>query len=558
MEWRDEMSKTMTVMIGKYRGIIVSIVLATVVLTLYWPVTGYKFIALDDNLYIVENHHVQRGITAESLAWAMTTFDAANWHPLTWLSLMADYNMFGLNAGGYHMNSLLLHLLNSLLLFFILRRMTGKPLKCAFVAALFAVHPLNIESVVWVAERKNLLSTVFWLLTILTYIRYVEKQGWGWYMMSVVCFVLGLMAKPMLVTLPFILLLLDYWPLQRLHLRSPRMNDEIPEFSAKRMIIIHPLIEKIPFFILSILSVFITFHAAQSGGAVKSVSAFPLTGRIANAFISYVMYLVKMVWPSELAIFYPYSQNRPAWQVTAAVILVVLASGIVFLRRRGSRYLTVGWLWYLVTLLPVIGLIQVGFQSMANRYAYISLIGIFIIIAWSIPDLLKRVADRRYLLVLAVLLILALAFSTREQLPHWQSGEAAFLQALKVTENNHIAQMGMGNVWLARGDLQMARQHYEEALRIKPDYAEAHNNFAMVLMQVGRMDEAVAHYRDALKDSPNFAQAYNNLGVVLAGQRKFHEAEVCFKRALELKPEYVDARHNLTMLFTEKERLPKQ
>jgi len=536
--------------IGKYRGIIVSLLLAAVVLIVYHPIAGYDFIALDDNLYVLENRRVQGGITGNNLLWALKTFDAANWHPLTWLSLMADYDLFGLEAGGYHVTGLLLHLLNVLLLFLILVRVTGEVAKCTVAALLFAVHPLNIESVVWIAERKNLLSAFFWFLTVLAYVRYTEQEEWRWYLLVMVSFALGLLAKPILVTLPLVLLLLDYWPLRRFSLDRPVQAGPMPEPGSTRRVLFHLVWEKIPLFTLAALSALITYHAAQTGGAVKSAAAFPIAGRMANAVVSYGTYLVKMVYPSNLAIFYPYPPSRPVWQIAAAALFIVLTSMIVYRKRAEFRYALVGWLWYLITLLPVIGFIQVGYQSMANRYAYLSLVGIFIFIAWGIPDLLKKMPGRRYLPGVAAVLITALAFSTGIQLPHWQNGEAAFRWALLVTKHNHIARMGMGNVWLARGDLRMAQSAYEEALRIKPDYVEAHNNLALVLMRTGRADEAIIHYRQALTENPDSAEVHNNLGAVLAGLGKFPEAGISFRKAVELKPDYTDAHSNLAAVLT--------
>jgi len=551
-EWADETAKGMTVMIGKYRSIVVILLLSAVVLALYWPAAGYDFIALDDNLYVLENQHVQKGITGKNLLWAMTTFDAANWHPLTWLSLIADYELYGLNAAGYHMTNLFLHILNTIVLFLGLRRMTGEIWKCLVVAALFAVHPLNIESVAWIAERKNLLSTLFWILTIIAYIRYAEKPGWKRYGQVFLCFTLGLMAKPILVTLPFVLLLLDYWPLQRFSAPGTDRSEGILHSQSRRKLLIRLLKEKVPLIFASLLSAFVTFYAARMGGAVKAISVFPLIGRIENAINSYAMYLVQMVWPVDLAIFYPYPAGRPFWQVALSILFLAAVTGVVLFKGRKFGYLITGWFWYLITLLPVIGIVQVGFQSMANRYAYLSLVGIFIIIAWGLPDLLKRYSSRRYLLAVAAgLLILDLTVCTRMELPHWRSSEAAFTQALRVTENNHIAQMGMGNVWLGRGDLRRARYHYQESLRIKTDYAQAHNNLALVLMQEGKANEAAAHYREALKDDPGFAEAHNNLGVVFAGQGKSREAENGFRRALELKPDYAGAQSNLAKLLLE-------
>lgn len=492
--------------------------LAALVLVLYWPVFGYDFIALDDNLYVVENPNLQKGITKEGLGWATTTFHTTNWHPLTWLSYLADYELFGLNPAGYHLSNLILHLLNTLLLFILMRRMTGEIWKGAAVATLFAVHPLNIESVVWIAERKNLLSTLFWILTLLAYVRYVEKPGWKRYSWILVCFILGLMAKPMLVTLPFVLLLLDYWPLQRLSWTDRDRSGAIQDPRERRKLLIHLLIEKTPLILFSFLSAWITFHAARSGGAVKAIAVFPLTGRIENAIISYAMYLYKMAWPMDLAIFYPYPVGRPLWQAGLSILFLTAVTAFVCIKGRTHRYLITGWFWYGITLLPVIGLVQVGFQSMANRYAYLSVLGIFVIVVWGVPDLLKGFFRLLYLPAISVAVILAFTFCTKAALPDWKNSEAAFQQALRVTKNNHIAELGMGNVWFNRGNLSKAQDYYRMSLRIKPDFEEA----------------------------------YNNLGLVYAGQGKPREAETAFRQAMTLNPDFEAARINLARLLRDR------
>lgn len=529
----------------KYRPALIGLCLAAIVLALYGPVGGYDFIALDDNLYILDNVHLQRGLTWENLVWAMTTLDTANWHPLTWLSLMADCELFGLNAGGYHRTSLLLHLINTLLLFVVLRQMTGRDLRSGFVAALFAVHPLNIESVAWIAERKNLLSTLFWLLTLLAYVRYTQRPGRGRYGAVLAFFALGLMAKPMAVSLPIVLLLLDYWPLGRIA-AGDGAEGSVPARTALRQFAFL-VREKIPLLVLALLSVGITVLAAQDGGAVKTLGAFPISGRIANALAAYGAYLVKMLWPADLAIFYPYPPAIPFWKVVAAALALGAATFLVLVTGRRFRYLAVGWLWYLVTLLPVIGIVQVGYQSMANRYAYVPMIGIFILIAWGVPDWTRGRAGR-LVAAAGAAWVLALAVTTHLALPFWRDSDAAFGQALRVTRDNHIAQVGMGNVFLEQGDDAQAEAHYRESLRIKPDYALAHNNLGMALARQGKMHEAAAQYREALRDDPAFADPYNNLGVLLAREGRFKAARAYFLRAMELREGYPAAEGNLAAL----------
>jgi hypothetical protein len=530
---------------------IISFLLAAAVLAVYWPVTGYDFIALDDNLYVVENQHIQKGLTCKGIAWAMTTLYTTNWHPLTWLSLMTDYQFYGLNAAGYHGTSLILHILNAIFLFLLLRRMTGKDGRSAVVATFFALHPLNIESVVWIAERKNLLSTFFWILTMLAYVRYAEKPGWKRYSLILVCFIFGLMAKPILVALPFVLFLIDYWPLQRLSFPGRDRSGAIYDHENRRKLLILVLVEKVPLILLSLLSAWVTFYAARAGGAVKAISVFPLVGRIENAFISYAMYLIKMVWPVDLAIFYPYPAVRPLWQVALSVLFIAAVTGFVCLKGRTYRYLITGWFWYGITLFPVIGMVQVGFQAMANRYAYISLIGIYVIVAWGVPDLLKRFSGRLYLPAVSVAVILAFTFCTKSALPDWKNSELVFRQALNVTKNNHIAEIGMGNVWLGRGDLPKARSHYLESLRIKPDYPEAMINLGIVYMKMGLFEDAIAQYGKALDASPTDVRILNNLGVALACKGRHEEAVIRFREALRRSPGDQEAKDNLTKVMKE-------
>jgi protein O-mannosyl-transferase len=532
----------------KYQGIAALFLLTAVVLVLYWPVTGYDFIAMDDNLYLLENPDIQKGFSWQGISWSMTTFYTTIWHPLTWLSLLADYELYGFNAAGYHVSNLLLHILNTLFLFLLLRRMTGETWKCLIVAALFAVHPLNIESVAWIAERKNVLSTFFWIMTLFAYVRYTERPGWARYLQAVFLFALGLMAKPMLVTLPLMFILLDYWPLRRLAPVNRWGEEGLADSVHYGPVLWRLLKEKFPFLLLSFCSVLITLYVAKIGGQVQSTADFPIAGRIGNALIAYVSYLDKMIWPVDLAIFYPYPTGRPVWKFAAALLFLIAVTVFALLKRRTIPYLVTGWFWYLISLLPVIGIVQVGFQSLANRYAYVPLMGIFVIIAWGVPELLKTQISRRYLTAAGVALILIFSFSTWAQLPHWRNSETVFNYALRVTEDNFIAQCGMGDVWQSRGVFQIARLHYQEALRIKPAYAEARSNLAIILMKEGRIAEAEAEFREALKYKPGLAEAHNNLGAVLVLQKKFPEAAAHFSRALELKPGYVTAKGNLAQL----------
>lgn len=517
-------------------------VLAAAVLIVYWQVQYYDFIDFDDNIYIIENTQLQSGLTYKGLTWAFTTTHTTNWHPLTWLSLMFDYELYGLNPAGYHWTNIVFHLVNTVLLFLFLKRVTGEAAKSAFVAALFAIHPLNVESVAWVAERKNVLSTFFWILTMLAYVLYVEVPGFVRYALIVISFALGLTTKPVLVTLPFVLLLLDYWPLNRFP-----SGTAVGRGAGSRWSGISPLVyEKIPLFLLSCASCIITFCVAKSGGAVRSLATFPFDVRMANASVSYMRYLEKMVWPQNLAIFYPYEGIIIPWKVVVSCLLIAVFTAFVFSASRRFRYLPVGWLWYLGTMVPVIGLVQVGFHAMADRYAYIPLIGIFLIVSWGIADILERFHVRKALIMLSVgvIVVLLSVFSWR-QVQHWQNSVTIFQHALNVTKRNYQAHQGMGNVFLNRGDFNGAIGQYIEALRFKPDHAEAMNNLGMVLMYQGRFAEAMKQYQEALRIKPNQAKVHNNIGVLLAKQGNVEGAIAQFREALRDDPDFAGARRNL-------------
>lgn len=526
-----------------------SIILAT--LAAFWQVRNHEFINFDDKTYITENRYVQSGLTLEGVTWAFTTMYAGNWHSLTWLSHMLDCQLYGLSPSGHHLTNLVFHIASSLLLFFFLERMTGALWKSGFVAALFALHPLHVESVVWVAERKDVLSTFFWMLTMWAYVRYSERLGFSRYLLVLLFFTLGLLSKPMLVTLPFVLLLLDYWPLGRFQfgqLSADRKSCTSKSMSSgsQKTIALHLIREKAPFFVLCAVSSILTIFAQQKGGAVMSLAHFPLESRIANALVSYVSYIEKMIWPWHLAIFYPYQEMLPIWKVVGSGLLLVCVSLLVIHTARKLPYLIVGWFWYIGTLIPVIGLVQVGWQAMADRYTYVPLIGLFIMITWSLKDVLAGWRYRRIILsISAGILLSILMIVTRVQVHHWQNSIKLFQHSLEVTENNYFSHTVLGETLSLQGELDKAIDHYREALRIKPDFLEAHLSLAAAFEKEGKDQEAMVRYIEVLRIEPNSPVAHHSLGVLLFRQGKIQEAMDHFNEALRIKPDYPDAHNTL-------------
>ena len=492
-----------------HRCLLLCILLAVVTFAVYLPVRNHEFLHYDDDVYVTENQTIHSGPTWQNIKWAFTTGYASNWHPLTWLSHMVDCRLFGVNASAHHIVNLLFHIANTLLLLIVLNRMTKQLWPSAFVAALFALHPLHIESVAWVAERKDVLSILFWLLTMLAYARYAERPSTGRYFLALVLFILGLMSKPMVVTLPFVLLLLDYWPLGRLF--NPRFS------------IIRLLLEKLPFIILSAASSIITFIVQQKGGAMVAI---PFKERIANTAISYLTYIGKMFWPAHLAVLYPH----PAGFISAgkailyAVILTLITVLLLYYGRR-YKYLAVGWLWYLGTLVPVIGIVQVGSQAMADRYTYVPLIGLFVIIAFTIAELAPKIPFRKILLtVLAAVVLIACVIATSIQLKFWKNSFLLFEHTLAVIESNSIMQNNLANVFIDQGKPEDAARLFSKAIKSIPNSPEIHNNFGNALRQLDRKDEAIEHFKFALEIDPNFSKARYNLGLTLADKGKYNEA----------------------------------
>ncbi len=553
------------------RGALIYVAVALTTIAVYWPARQFQFVNYDDDDYVYQNRQVQRGLTLPGIVWAFTTRHASNWHPLTWLSHMLDWQLWDGNAGAHHLVNLLCHGANALLLLAVLHRMTGSLWRSALVAALFALHPLRVESVAWVAERKDVLSAMFWMLTMWAYIRYVEQPGWKKYLLTLGLCALGLMAKPMLVTLPFALLLLDYWPLGRTRWAKPATGHSVAKPTG------YLLQEKVPFLILTAASCVVTVWAQQR--SITVLERLPVSSRLGNAAVSYVRYIGKTLWPTDLAVFYPY-ERWPASTVLLAAVVLAGVTALVIARARRQPHLLTGWLWYLGTLVPVIGLVQVGLQSIADRYTYLPSIGLFVMLAWSVPE--RVTATRKQTVMVAsaaAIVLIACAVASRLQLRHWRNSLTLFRHALAVTRNNYVALSNLGAAMLEQGKLPEVIQHSERALQIKPDAAEAHNNLGsalfqsgnvqeaiahlqralqlkpdvalthynlgLALKQTGRLAEAVEHYRQALRLDPDYADAYNNLGVALAAQGKRQEATQCWEKTLRIDPQHADAQYNL-------------
>ena len=533
------------------RELLICMLLIVVTLLVFEQVRNHEFVNLDDPLYVTENHHVKAGLSPKSFIQAFTDTPAGYWIPLTWLSLMLDFEFYGLEAGGYHLTNLLFHIANALLLFLLLKRMTGKLWQSAFVAALFAIHPLRVESVAWVTERKDVLSTLFWLLTIWTYCHYIERPAIHRYLLVILTFALGLMAKPMVVTLPFALLLLDYWPLQRLQITksdaAAGLQTNLPSLPAGRNHqILSLILEKIPLFALAAISSIITLLTKRSLEAVQSIEEFPLSVRFANAVVSYVKYIGKMIWPENLAVFYPHPGSLSVWQTAGTGLILVLISFAVVRAARNHPYLVMGWLWYLGTLVPVIGLAQAGEQAMADRFTYIPLIGLFIMIAWGVPEWLASYRHKRFLLSVSSLVVLsALMILSRSQVQHWRSSVTLYEQALAVTNNNYLAYNNLGVTLQMQGHLEEAIGHYTKALAIKPDYPAALTNLGDGYLAQGKVEKAITHLSEALRLDPDYVVAHNTLGLALTEQGEYTEAMVSFSRALAIESKYAPIHNNM-------------
>ena len=542
---------------------IVSLFLVVMILTAYWQLPAHDFLEFDDNNHITQNAHVHNGITWESIAWAFSITDVAYWHPLTWVSHMLDYQLFGLKSGMHHLMNLFLHMASSLLLFLVLNRMTGALWQSAFVAAMFALHPLNVESVAWASERKNVLSTFFWMLTLMAYAAYAERPGINRYLLILLVFASGLMAKPMLVTLPLVFLLLDYWPLCRFNLERPDSGNQEGDTSLfagfQRSPILRLLSEKIPLLILSAGCIYVSSLSMKHLGVVISTASVPMKLRIANALVSYLSYIQKMIWPFNLAVYYPYPQTLPWWQIAGSGFFLVCVSVTALYNVKRKPYLATGWFWYIGTLVPAIGLVQAGlWPAIADRFAYVPLIGLFMIVAWGVPEIIAKYHYKRIVLIIGAFVVLS-AFMTCTwfQVRHWQNGVTLFTHNLNVTHNNSLAHYELGNALEQQGNFEKALLHYFKALAINPNYAEAHNHLGHNLARQKKYKDAIYHYNEALRIKPTYTEAHNNLGTVLAYQGNFKEAVYHFNKALESNPKYAGAYYNLGKLYANHGKIEK-
>jgi len=509
---------------------------------LTWIVFGqtlrHDFVNYDDPRYVYQNTRITNGLDLAGIAWAFTHIHAENWHPVTTISHMLDCQLYGLKAGGHHFTNVLLHTVAVVLLFLVLQQMTGAIWRSAFVAALFAIHPLHVESVAWVAERKDVLSGVFFMLTLLAYVHYARAPSIWRYVTVALTFALGLMSKPMLVTLPFVLLLLDYWPLKRIRTEESRAGRQLLRLFA----------EKVPLMALSAVSSTATYLAQR--GALGWTEQLPILARINNAFVTYVIYVRQMFWPAKLAVFYPHPENRlPQLEIGLAVALLACITTTALVLRKVAPYLITGWFWYLGMLVPVIGLVQVGWQGHADRYTYLPQVGLYIAGTWAIADLTASFRRRILLGAAALLIIGALSWTAWIQTSYWRDSEMLFTHALAVTGKNDVAENNLGIIFLQRGELDKAIARLQAAIDLRPENGPAHNNLAKAFLQKGQLTEAMIHYRKFLEIEPQNVEARNILGTALIQQGHVREAVEQWQDALAIEPENGNAASNLAWVF---------
>ncbi|PYL75200.1 MAG: hypothetical protein DMF27_12735 [Verrucomicrobia bacterium] len=526
-------------------GICISLAVLT------WVVFGqllqYDFINYDDPRYVYENTNITNGLTIGGIAWAFTHIHSMNWHPLTTISHMLDCQLYGLKPGAHHFTNVLLHSIVAILLLLVLQRMTGGPSgsgsiwRSAFVAAVFAIHPLRVESVAWIAERKDVLSGVFFMLTLLTYFRYVRVRSIGHYLTVLFMFALGLMCKPMLVTLPFVLLVLDYWPLGRIRGQKSDVSGH------ENLVML--VVEKIPLVGLSAISSVVTFLAQR--GAVGWTEQLPVLARINNAVVTYAAYMWQMLWPVKLAVFYPHPESRlPLWEIILCLLLLIGITAAAVVLRKSRPYFITGWLWYLGMLVPVIGLVQVGWQGRADRYTYLPQIGLYIAITWGIADVTAAWRWQREILTAGTAIVVGLlSWRASVQASYWRDSETLFTHALAVTSNNDVAENNLGIVFLQKGNLDEAISLLQAAVDLRPENSPAHENLAKALLQKGQVTDALVHYRRLLELQPDNIEVHNIVGTVLIQQGQAREAVEEWQKVLAIQPDNGNAMSNLAWVF---------
>ncbi|MBN1457480.1 MAG: tetratricopeptide repeat protein [Sedimentisphaerales bacterium] len=539
----------------KKREVSVILFLVITICMVYSQVVTFDFINYDDGYYVTHNTKVQQGLTWDGIQWAFKTTTETNWHPLSWLSLMADRQIYGDNAGGFHLTNVVFHLFNSVLLFFIFYYCTSALWSSFFIAVILGLHPLHVESVAWVSERKDVLSTFFFMLTLFSYCYYVKKSRRSLYFLSLLLFILGLMSKPMLVTLPFVLLLFDYWPLNRISLRDvfsrcEKSKDIGTDVRMPATSIIDLLKEKIPFLIFSIISSVVTFIVA--GPSLRSLNTISISGRIWNASVSYYKYIWKTFWPRDLSVFYPNKWvNPPFREIVIALIILLLISLVAIYFVRQKRYLVVGWLWFLGTLVPVIGLVQVGGQSMADRYTYIPMTGILIMIAGVIREYILDSKRKIIFFILLFPVIAILMLCTIRQVSFWKDDKTLFEHAMKVTTDNYLAYNRFGMSLVEQGKYEEAQKYFSASLEIKPNYAETHYNLGEILMQQGKTDQAIVHFTMCISYKPKIIGVHNSLGLALMEKGEYQRAISVFREGISLKPEQNYLHSNLGKVLAE-------
>jgi Flp pilus assembly protein TadD len=538
------------------------LLLSIVTLSVYWQVSQYDFVNFDDNVYVFENPHIRSGLTSDSLAWSFSfqQKDKNYWQPLNWLSHMLDVELYGMDPGRHHLTNVLFHIVNALLLFALLHWMTGARWRSAFVAALFALHPLNVESVAWIAARKNVLSTFFWILALYAYTYYTRRTSALRYLTVCFTLALGLLVKPMLVTLPFVLMLLDFWPLRRWAFAG--MNGEgLHQRNTPQIVL-----EKVPLLLLSMLSVYISTKSVQGEGDVVSLQFIPMLLRIENALVSYVKYIGKMIWPQNLSVYYPFPDMVSAGQLMLAVAVLVSVSALAIWGIKRRPYLAVGWFWFLGTLVPVIGFMQVGlWPSIADRWAYVPIVGLFIIIAWSGPELLKGWNHKHKILAIAACaILLLLAITTRNQISHWANSTTLFKHAAKTVGGSSTPENNLGNAFiynnlalalLEDGQIDEAHKYMQLAVNFAPDSARVNYNLGYILLQIGEVDTAIRHFRHALKFNSKYFLAHYHLAIALLQSGKLDDAISHYQIALNLVPDSKDVLNDLANVMVAQGRI---